>query len=133
MVAMEFDLAHLGKLTISAGTVGFNWSFMIKNLFKVAGLSALPLTGCNELEKLERERIRLEETTKKSYFIELPSSGESSPDGEFVDIDCDGDQDYIITQRDYNGGRWKTRSYLFENDGKGNFTLKETYNPIKVK
>jgi hypothetical protein len=102
---------------------------MGKDLLKTIGLSVLLLAGCNA----EKDKV-IEEILPEPYFADIPvSHQDSSPDADFADIDGDGDLDYIITQKEMDSwGNYRTRSYLFKNDGKGNFTLRRNYNPIKI-
>lgn len=104
------------------------------------GAGILALAGCEKLDGLiyitkpkasptispapNIEKAREDKAPKMTdYFAELNIKKTNM---NSADYDMDGDVDYIVSGEEENeffGTR--TRYYFFENDGKGNFTLKK--------
>jgi hypothetical protein len=102
----------------------------------VTGLSALMLSGCSgkidtysqsnqrsSKPKTEEQKVKVPEVRNYFGVLTLPLNNPIVTRGDF---DNDGDLDLIVTQvcREENDIPLRTRLYLFENDGKGNFTLR---------
>lgn len=70
-----------------------------------------------------------EENTPKppKYFATVPMDYETGMTSAVGDFDGDGDLDLIVGARSYSkhDNDYSARLYLYLNDGKGNFTLKE--------
>lgn len=93
-------------------------------------------TGINELkvEGLMKDRLYLNEN---GLFIDasdrIPSNTNISTSVEAHDYDSDGDTDLFIGNHSVaNDYGKKVKSYVLNNDGSGNFTIKETLEASKV-
>ena len=113
----------------------------MKNITKLlsCGMLALSLNGCSEIVKgltimAETESIKYtnqrntQESARVDYCAEIDVGidRKSSPSKIVGDFDGDGDLDYIITVNQWGN---KIYSFFLENDGKGNFKLKQY--PVK--
>ena len=99
------------------------------NIFKgiaIVGLGALTLVGCSkqvDSAVYQGEPIP-EEPTSTPYFAALPMYSESGMAMTNGDFDGDGDLDLIVGAH-RRGLTGETGAlYFFENDGRGNFSLK---------
>jgi hypothetical protein len=80
------------------------------------GLSFGALGGCG------RETVDDKVESGKHYFAEIPMSEGIALTS--ADFDGDGDIDFVVGSR--RSGTCRGRLYYFENDGKGNFTLRKS-------
>ena len=89
------------------------------------------ITGCSEEEENIEGRLKNETKTEQTLsksFAEVPMYSESGIAITSGDFDGDGDLDIIVGT--FSSDRWNGKLYLFLNDGGGNFSVKETLNPI---
>ena len=105
----------------------------MRNLYKILVGSALvvgSLDGCSDSYYSNMEK-KIAPENSQDYFAELPMSPKSNmammTNGDF---DGDGDLDLIVGTINTSAMAMTTnysnvQFYFFENDGKGNFTLKK--------
>ena len=96
----------------------------------LAGLVLVGLAGMTGLCVYESNRDPSGEVEKEpepmpKYFAEIPVGYRSGMAMISGDFDGDGDLDFIVGAHNGSGVNANGRLYHFDNDGEGNFTLRE--------